>query len=323
MSAATRMPRGGPIRPRHPTFDLEEALAGDWNGGDPFRTAFFNAMSLSFPSGERFFIDAVREHEDEIRDPALREAVRGFIGQEAVHRRIHAAYNETFCRRRGYDLDELEGPFLEGVEWSEENLSPLARLAATVALEHITAILAAALLDAPVPGSSRGPTRGSRSSGGGTPSRRPSTSLRRVRRLRPGVRGLPEAAAATLKWRDGELPPRQLPGRPDHASPRRARAMVFAGGMWYLFGWPGILRRLVPEWTTFLRPDSTRRRKATRPSSTGGIPTPRWYRSPPIRPAAAGRSRVARRPLRPGGAFPHPATQSTPQPNRSLRLRVR
>ena len=64
MSAATRMPRGGPIRPRHPTFDLEEALAGDWNGGDPFRTAFFNAMSLSFPSGERFFIDAVREHEE-------------------------------------------------------------------------------------------------------------------------------------------------------------------------------------------------------------------------------------------------------------------
>ena len=39
------------------------------------------------------------------------------------------------------------GPFLEGVRWSEENLSPLARLAATVALEHLTAILAAALLD--------------------------------------------------------------------------------------------------------------------------------------------------------------------------------
>ena len=147
MSAAARMPRGGPIRPRHPTFDLEEALAGDWHGGSPFRTAFFNAMSLSFPSGERFFIDAVRAHEEGIGDPALKEAVRGLHragggappGARGLQRDVLPA--------RGYDLAALEAPFLAGVEWSEANLSPLARLAATVALEHLTATLAAALLD--------------------------------------------------------------------------------------------------------------------------------------------------------------------------------
>ena len=79
MTTAPRMPRDGPIRPRHPTFDLEEALAGDWNGGDPFRTAFFNAMSLSFPSGERFFIDSVRAFEPEIRDPRT----------PGIHPRLH------------------------------------------------------------------------------------------------------------------------------------------------------------------------------------------------------------------------------------------
>ena len=251
MSAATRMPRGRPIRPRHPTFDLEEALAGDWNGGNAFRTAFFNAMSLSFPSGERFFIDAVREHEEEVRDPVLREAVRGFIGQEAVHRRVHAAYNETFCRQRGYDLDELEGPFLDAVRWSEENLSPLARLAATVALEHLTAILAAALLD------------GRSGSLAGADPR--VAELWRWHAVEETEHksvafdvyavsgGCPKRLRQTLKYatfnflRDNFRAVRTMLRHDGHGPG------VFAGGMWYLFGWPGILRRLVPEWATFLR----------------------------------------------------------------------
>ena len=244
MSAATRMPPGGPIRPRHPTFDLEEALAGDWNGGSAFRTAFFNAMSLSFPSGERFFINAVREHEEEVRDPALREA---------VHRRVHAAYNETFCRRRGYDLDELEEPFLEAVRWSEENLSPLARLAATVALEHLTAILAAALLDVR-----------SGSLAGADPR---VAELWRWHAVEETEHksvafdvyavsgGCPKRLRQTLKYatfnflRDNFRAVRTMLRHDGHGPG------VFAGGMWYLFGWPGILRRLVPEWATFLRRD--------------------------------------------------------------------
>ncbi len=264
MSAAARMPRGGPIRPRHPTFDLEEALAGDWHGGSPFRTAFFNAMSLSFPSGERFFIDAVRAHEEGIDDPALKEAIRGFIGQEAVHRRVHAAYNETFCRRRGYDLAALEAPFLAGVEWSEANLSPLARLAATVALEHLTATLAAALLDG-----------GAERAGGRT-----------GRPDRPGLLADADPRVAELwRWHAVEeiehksvafdvyataggcpkklrrtLKPVTLNFLRDNF--RAVRTMLrhdghgwaeFAAGLWWLFGRPGVLRRLVPEWAAFLR----------------------------------------------------------------------
>ncbi len=252
MSEATRMPRGGPIRPRHPTFDLEEGLAGDWNAGDPFRTAFFNAMSLSFPSGERFFIDAVREHERALHDPALREAVRGFIGQEAVHRRVHGAYNETLCRRRGYDLDQLEAPFLEGIAWSEEHLSPLARLAATVALEHLTAILAAALLD-----------DRSGSLAGADPRIAEVWRWHAVEEIEhksvafdvyAAAGGCPKRLRQTLKYvtlnflRDNFRAARAMLRHDGHGP------AVFAGGMWTLFGWPGLLRRLVPEWATFLRP---------------------------------------------------------------------
>ena len=261
MSAATRMPCGGPIRPRHPTFDLEEALSGDWNGGDPFRTAFFNAMSLSFPSGERFFIDAVRAFEDEVDEPEIRDAIRGFIGQEAVHRRIHQHYNETFCRRRGYDLDELEAPFLERVEWGRENVSPLGQLAVTVALEHVTATLAAALLD-----------QRSTTLGGADPRvaevwlwhAAEETEHRAVAfDVYSRVGGCPKRLRKTL-WpvtvnflRDNFRAVRAMLGRDGHGHG------VFAGGLWHLFGWPGILRRAAPTWAAF-------RRRGFDPGESGG-----------------------------------------------------
>ena len=41
--------------------DMEQPIARHWCAGDAFRTAFFNALSMSFPVGEQFFIDSVRE----------------------------------------------------------------------------------------------------------------------------------------------------------------------------------------------------------------------------------------------------------------------
>src|SRR5262245_17848674 len=77
-------------------IDLQPPFARDWCGGDAFATAFFNALSMSFPFGEQFFIDAVRRAlqntSDEVRSRYQAE-VRGFIGQEATHRRIHSLFN--------------------------------------------------------------------------------------------------------------------------------------------------------------------------------------------------------------------------------------
>ena len=41
-------------------IDLEAPVHRHWFGGDAFRTALFNALSMSFPCGEQFFIDSVR-----------------------------------------------------------------------------------------------------------------------------------------------------------------------------------------------------------------------------------------------------------------------
>ena len=77
-------------------IDLEAPMARHWFGGDAFRTALFNALSMSFPLGEQFFMDSVRAglkaRPTNEQETFVAEA-QGFIGQEATHRRIHALFN--------------------------------------------------------------------------------------------------------------------------------------------------------------------------------------------------------------------------------------
>ncbi|MFT7288121.1 MAG: putative metal-dependent hydrolase [Halieaceae bacterium] len=134
------------IKPRNRSHDIAEALHGEWLDNDPFLTAVFNGMSITFPAGEKFFIDSVRHFANDIKDPILKEHIRGFCGQEGFHRREHQRYNETLCTARGYDLEKLEGKMTRRLAWAQKNLSPMENLAITVAIEHFTAVLAELLL---------------------------------------------------------------------------------------------------------------------------------------------------------------------------------
>ena len=91
--------------PRRPSFEIEKALATDWHSGSSFKTAYFNALSMLFPIGEKFFIDSVRYFNDQIEDPRLIAEVTAFQGQESVHRLEHQRYNETLRPRAPlYDM---------------------------------------------------------------------------------------------------------------------------------------------------------------------------------------------------------------------------
>jgi uncharacterized protein len=149
MYGAARTPRSVAINPRHPQFELAECLSRDWHGGDPFRTAFFNALSLTFPKGEKFFIDSVRAFQRDITDAKLAQDIRGFIGQEAIHSREHQQMNDMLAHERGYDVDKIDARLDRDTQWAMDNLSALTRLAFTVATEHITAILGHQLLTNP------------------------------------------------------------------------------------------------------------------------------------------------------------------------------
>jgi predicted metal-dependent hydrolase len=48
-SSASRTPQNVEIVPRNQHFNVEEVLQTNWHGDDPFKTAFFDAMSILFP----------------------------------------------------------------------------------------------------------------------------------------------------------------------------------------------------------------------------------------------------------------------------------
>ncbi|WP_339650341.1 metal-dependent hydrolase [Halopseudomonas pelagia] len=146
MSSLT--PENLSIRPRHMDFDLPNPLPRHWHSNDPFKTHFFNAMSVLFPDGERYFIDSVRHFRDQVTDPALKEQIRGFIGQEGHHSREHTEYNNRL-RDLGYDIDRLELKVKKRVRFIQQQFSAERQLAGTVAMEHFTAIMANAMLRDP------------------------------------------------------------------------------------------------------------------------------------------------------------------------------
>ena len=129
--------------------DMEAPIARHWCGGDAFRTALFNALSMSFPVGEQFFIDSVRNgfkalpaHQQE----PLRAEVEGFVGQEATHRRLHGLYN-AHLGRLGL-VNEWE-PRLREQQRLMDGADPRHHLAVTAANEHFTAIMAEWMLRNP------------------------------------------------------------------------------------------------------------------------------------------------------------------------------
>lgn len=133
--------------PRRASFDLAEALGRDWHGGSAFRTAYFNAMSLLFPLGEKFFIDTVCHFRKQINNPKLLDEIAAFRAQEATHRLQHQKYNQLLCERRGYDLERFERPLRDRMAWAYRTFSARHRLAGTAANEHLTAIMADDLLE--------------------------------------------------------------------------------------------------------------------------------------------------------------------------------
>lgn len=134
------------IRPRNIAFFRDGGAARWWLNGDPVATAFYNALSATFPEGERFFMDSVRRFRGEASGE-LAEQIVAFTRQEAMHTREHLAFNRL-AADHGYDVAAMEARTRARLQFARSR-TPLQQLAATVALEHFTAILAHALLADP------------------------------------------------------------------------------------------------------------------------------------------------------------------------------
>jgi len=143
-------PAGVTIQPRRMNFEFDDRVPRYWFGNDPVMTHFLNVLSLTFPEGERFFVDSVRAFRDRIEDPITQKQISGFIGQEAMHSKEHIAFN-AWLEKTGYAQLVSEGEAFASMllKGARLRLSPREQLGVTAAMEHITAVLAQCILNNP------------------------------------------------------------------------------------------------------------------------------------------------------------------------------
>lgn len=134
------------IIPRTYSYPANLVFAADWIEGDPYRSQVFNAISMSFPAGEKWVIDTVRRAVETIDGDAKAQwaaAARDFMAQESSHSAIHRKYNQQLFRH-GL-VNWWEKKLLAQIAWGEKG-TPLNQLASSVAYEYLTACFSSALM---------------------------------------------------------------------------------------------------------------------------------------------------------------------------------
>lgn len=139
MNAAVKY-HSQPIVRRNLDFKLNQAPRF-WFGNDPFKTRIFDALSLTFPDGERYFIESVRLFRDKIEDPELQKRVADFIRQEAQHGIAHDQMNQLM-KQQGMPIDRLINFLKKLFAFELKHRSPQYNIAMTAAAEHLTALMA-------------------------------------------------------------------------------------------------------------------------------------------------------------------------------------
>lgn len=114
-------------------------LPSHWYNNSVFYSHFMNALGVSFIDGEKFFIDSLSVYKDQIlQDPQLAANVAEFVKQENWHRYQHTLYNR-WLDNQGFPAQQIENDMRKFWIKMRRRWGDRACLAATVAMEHITA----------------------------------------------------------------------------------------------------------------------------------------------------------------------------------------
>ncbi len=136
------------IKPRRMNFPFKQTHKRFFFDDNPLKSVYWAALSATFPAGEKEFIDSVRLYKDKVNDPKLMEQVKGFIGQEGHHSGQHMQMNKQL-RELGLDAVRLEKHLERDIKKFIPTRPDRVRLALTVGMEHITAIMADHALNHP------------------------------------------------------------------------------------------------------------------------------------------------------------------------------
>lgn len=147
-----KLPLGGKvaIKPRHMSFPFGDVKDKFFFGGNSLLTVFAGALSSTFPPGEGEFIESVRNYRDQVTDETLKQQIKGFIGQEGHHSHQHKQANIALTEL-GIDAVRLEKHLERDLKKyiARKQVTPKFRLAMTVGMEHLTAIMAEHVLTTP------------------------------------------------------------------------------------------------------------------------------------------------------------------------------
>lgn len=141
---------------RKPVIDFSDSPKY-WVIDDPQSTHALNLLHFGIPAGERYFIDSVKLAMPYVTDQQLLSDARSFIGQEAVHARIHeraadhlGLFENRVIRARVENMDRTRERLYQRIDAMPEPFrkqAVLAWLSTTLLGEHFTALLADMVFD--------------------------------------------------------------------------------------------------------------------------------------------------------------------------------
>ena len=130
-----------PIVRRIVRFDYSDIDTPVFYSDNPVISALWVGLSATFPLGEAEFIKSVKNYEDQVTDPKLKEEVADYAAQEAHHSLQHKKMNKQFDEL-GFNTASIEDIMKEKLSERIEKWSDKKRLMRTVSAEHVTATFA-------------------------------------------------------------------------------------------------------------------------------------------------------------------------------------
>ncbi len=253
--ARTQTPSDLTITPRDRRFGRGTTQKRWWLANDPVASTFHDALSITFPRGEAFFVESVKAFRDGA-SPKLAAEIKAFVMQEVMHSREHVAFNQRVVEA-GYDIAHLEQVVTESLELTKGRPEIL-NLAVTMALEHYTAMMAAEMLGNP------------KYFAGCDPEMKELWQWHAIEEIEHKGVAYDTWLHATrdwTRWKRWKVKAimmlivtrvfwvKRWQGtiellRQDGITGWKAHRAI----AWYLFGTPGILRRIVPAWLAYFLP---------------------------------------------------------------------
>lgn len=143
---ASATPAGHELIVRDQRFDREHKTPRWWHSNDPVATAWYNSVSASLPRGEAFFIDTMKMFRDDV-PPSVAAEIKAFCKQEINHTREHVAFNRLVADH-GFNVESIDQGIQTMLALTEGRPKEF-NLAITIALEHFAAIISRHLLSDP------------------------------------------------------------------------------------------------------------------------------------------------------------------------------